>query len=198
MKPLIGHIKLVEGSNMSALKTELKTGDKKAEPGDQGEPPQKWKVMQSISALKEAKWKEHIEQQKRRWIELTQGGGVSNLTGTSTVTSMILTVTSTVMSTMEPGDADIEVEMDLEEVMQSQGDEEVEGYGQKYKTTLEDRTDWDAAEAKQKEEEEQKQKEKQALSFAEEQLQKTNRRKGKMNCGPSLPGRGRRHCGEVM
>ena len=66
---------------------------------------------------------------------------------------MSSTVTSTVMFTMEnePITTDLEIDMDLEEAIQSQGDDEVEeGYGQKYKTMSEDRTDRGAAQAKQR------------------------------------------------
>ena len=110
----------------------------------------------SIAALKEAKRKENISQQEQHTIKLTQGRQVSSTSmsvgmaiGGSTVPSTTSTVISTVSSTMET-----EQEVDLEEIMQSQGDEEDEGYGKKYKTMSEDRTDRGMAHAKQNEEHE--------------------------------------------
>ena len=46
--------------------------------GEAGEPPFKQRVTQSISSLKEAKCKENMEQQERRWIQLTQERKVSS------------------------------------------------------------------------------------------------------------------------
>ena len=54
--------------------------------------------------------------------------------------SMTSTVMSTISSTVE-----IEPEVDLEEAMHSQGDNDDDSYGKKYKTTSEHRTDRSAA-----------------------------------------------------
>ena len=62
-------------------------------------------------------------------------------------------MTSTIMSTVS-STVEVEPEVDLEEAMQSQGDDDDDGYGKKYKTTSEDRTDRGIARAKQKEEHE--------------------------------------------
>ena len=55
--------------------------------------------------------------------------------------------------------------------MHSQGDEEESGYGKKYKTTSEDRTDRNAARAKQREERECIEKERKAMEYAEQEIQ---------------------------
>ena len=61
--------------------------------------------------------------------------------------------------------------MDLEEVMHSQGDEEEDGYGKKYKTTSEDRTDRSAARAKQREEREHIKNKCKVMEYAEQEIQ---------------------------
>ena len=63
MKPVLGHIKFGEGGNGSKIE--------KGEPdnGNEGKIPCKWRVMQSVVALKR---KENISKQERRWIELTE------------------------------------------------------------------------------------------------------------------------------
>ena len=71
-----------------------------------------------------------------------------------------------VTSTMEGG------MVDLEAAMLSQGDDDDDVYGKKYRTTSEDRTDRSAARAKQKEDREKQEKECAALRYAEAQLQK--------------------------
>ena len=62
--------------------------------------------------------------------------------------------------------------MDLEAAMLSQGDDDEDVYGKKYRTTSEDRTDRSAARAKQKEDREKLEKERKALQYAEAQLRK--------------------------
>ena len=86
--------------------------------------------------------------------------------GSATVTSTPLTAMATVSSTVEA-----EQEVDLEEAMHSQGDEEESGYGKKYKTTSEDRTDRNAAMAKQREERERQEKECKAMEYTEQEIQ---------------------------
>ena len=53
--------------------------------------------------------------------------------------------------------------MDLEAAMLSQGDDNEDVYGKKYRTTSEDRTDRSAARVKQKEDREKQEKEREAL-----------------------------------
>ena len=62
--------------------------------------------------------------------------------------------------------------VDLGVAMLSQGDDNEDVYGKKYRTTSEDRTDRSVARAKQKEEREEQERERKALQYAEVQLQK--------------------------
>ena len=169
MKLALEHIELVEKGDGSKVREE-EDGD-----GGGGKPPCKCRVTQSVAALKDAKRKENISQQEQRWIELTQGQQGSRASAsisvptematTSTVTSTISsTVTSvgrtttmavaTVSSTVE-----IEQEVDLQAAMHSQGDDDDDTYGRKYKTMSKDRTDRGVAHAKQKEEHERQERE---------------------------------------
>ena len=150
MKPMLEHIEMGES------KLVTKVEEEETETGDTGEPSFKRNVTQSIVALKEAKHKENISQQERRWFKLTQGQQGTRSTGSvsagaptisSTVTSTTSTTTSTISSTVEA-----EQEVGLEEAMHSQGDKEDDGYGKRYKTMSEDGADRSAARAKQKEE----------------------------------------------
>ena len=61
--------------------------------------------------------------------------------------------------------------VDLEAAMLSQGDDDDDVYGKRYRTTPEDRTDRSAARTKQKEDREKQEKERAALQYAEAQLQ---------------------------
>ena len=76
------------------------------------------------------------------------------------------TAPTVVTSTMD-GDT-----VNLEAAMLSQGDDDDDVYGKKYRTTSEDRTDRSAARAKQKEDCEWQEKEYAALRYTEAQLQK--------------------------
>ena len=62
--------------------------------------------------------------------------------------------------------------VDLEVAMFSQGDDDDDVYGKKYRTMSEDRTDRSVARAKQKEDCEKQEKEHAAMQYAEAQLQK--------------------------
>ena len=73
----------------------------------------------------------------------------------------------TVVTSTTEGDT-----VDLEAVMLSQGDDDDDVYGKKYRTTSEDRTDRSAARAKQKEDHEKQEKECVALRYTEAQLWK--------------------------
>ena len=63
-------------------------------------------------------------------------------------------------------------QVDLEAAMLSQGDDDDDVYGKRYRTTPEDRMDRSAARAKQKEDREKQEKEHAALRYAEIQLRK--------------------------
>ena len=185
MKPVLGHIEYEEGDDSSKIE--------KHEPdeGNEGEIPCKWRVMQSVAALKDARRRENIAKQEQCWIELTEGqkgsrasasaGAPTKMTATSTVTS---TSSSTVTSTSETmatktatatatvsSTVDVEPVVDLEEAMMSQGNEDDDTYSKKYKMTSEHRTDRGVAHAKQKEERERKEREWKAMEYAERQLQ---------------------------
>ena len=169
MKPVLGHIEMGEEENVT------KAEEEETETGDMGEPPLKHRTTQSIAALKEARCRQNIAQQEQRWMELMQGQQGSGSTASasvgvpvrsSTVISTISIATSTVSSSVEAE------QEDLEEVMHSQGDEEDDGYGKRYKTTSEDRMDRSTARAKQKEEQERKEKERKAMEYAEQEIQR--------------------------
>ena len=166
MKPVLGHIEKVEEEEVTEMeRKETETGDM--------DPPQKHRVTQSVTALKEARQNQMMADQERRWLELIKGrygprprpkasASLGAPVGSATAMSTMSTATATVSSTVEAGE-----EVDLEEAMHSQGDEEESGYGKKYKTTSEDRTDRNAARAKQKEEREHQEKECKAMEYAE-------------------------------
>ena len=121
-------------------------------------------------------------------MELTQGqqgSRVSASLGVPTEMAMTSTVMSTVSSTvtstgstttmemaMVSSTIEIEQEVDLEAAMHSQGNDDDDTYGRKYKTTSEDRTDRGVARAKQREECERQERECKAMEYAERQLQK--------------------------
>ena len=154
---LVGHMELDKGGGPQKEETEAR----KPDDGTKGEIPCKRRATQSIASLKDAKRRENITKQEQRWMELTGGrkssttsaslGALTEITTTSTVTSTVSSVgakgmaTAMVSSTTE-GDT-----VDLEEAMMSQGDDNNDGYGKKYRTTSKDRTDRSAARAKQKE-----------------------------------------------
>ena len=182
MKLVLGHIKYEEeGDDGSKIE--------KREPDDEdkGEIPRKWRMTQSVAALKDTRRRENIAKQEQRWLELTEGqkgsgasasaGAPTKTTATSTMMSMssltvtltgkettmkTATATATVSSTVN-----MEPVVDLEEAMMSQGDEDDDTYSKKYKTTSKDRTDRGAACAKQKEECEKQEREQKAMEYAE-------------------------------
>ena len=158
MKPVVGHVEVVKKDEDDD--TEL------ADTGPGAESQLKRRVTQSVAALKDAKRKEHMALQEQRWQELTQG---RKDTGASASVSVGSSVTATA-STSAGGE--VEPALDLEEAMLSQGDEEGDAYGKKYKTTKEDHTDRNEARAKQKEEWEWQETERKAMEYAQKQLQK--------------------------
>ena len=66
MKPVLGHIEKVEEEEVT------ETERKETETGDM-DPPQKRRVTQSVGTLKEARQKQMMADQERRWLELTGG-----------------------------------------------------------------------------------------------------------------------------
>ena len=175
---LVGHVELDEGGGPQ--KEEAEAGE--PDDGMEGEIPRKRMATQSIALLKDAKRRENITKQEQRWMELTVRrksstasaslGAATEVTTTSTVMSTVSSVgakgtaTATVSSTMEVDT------VDLEEAMMSQGDDDNNGYGKKYRTTSEDRTDRSAVRAKQKQAHEKQEQEQAAMRYAEQQLQK--------------------------
>ena len=175
---LVGHVELDEGGDPQKEETEAREPDN----GKEGEIPCKRRATQSIASLKDTKRRENIMKQEQRWMELTEEhksstasaslGAPTEVTTTSTVTSTVSSVgaegtaTATISSTTE-GDT-----VDLEEAMMSQGEDDDDRYGKKYRTTSEDRTDRSVARAKQKEAHEKQEQERTAMKYAEQQLQK--------------------------
>ena len=125
-----------------------------------------------MSALTEARRRENIVKQERRWLELTEGRKGSRASvsaaaptrpkATSTVmsasSSMVtstgedLATKTTMASATVSSAVSGEPLRDLEAAMLSQGDDDNDAYTKKYKTTSEDRTDRGAARSKQREE----------------------------------------------
>ena len=173
---LVGHVELDKKGELLKIEAEPEELDEDMEGG--GAP--KHQVTQSIAMIRDTKWKENIQKQEWRWFALT---GRKSTTSASLGAPMEATVTMTeaaaassvgaegttltaVTSTTE-GDT-----VDLEAAMLSQGNDDDDVYGKRYRTTSEDRTDRSAARAKQKEDHEKQEKERAALRYAEAQLQK--------------------------
>ena len=141
--------------------------------------------------LMEARRRQNIVKQERRWLELTEGrkgSGASASVVAPTRPKATLTVTSVSSSIITSTGEDMTMKMtmvlatvsstvsgeppiDLEAALLSQGDEDDNAYSNKYKTTSEDRTDRGAVRGKQREEHEKQEKEKKAMEYTEEQLQ---------------------------
>ena len=160
MKPVVGHIELVE-------KKELAEEEKDDGDGEQDRP-RKRRVTQSVESAQEERRKRFMVDQEQRWLELTEGryGTRSKPTASASLGAPVqTTATAAASSAKETAE-----EVDLGVEKQGQEEEE-DGYGRKYKTTSEDRTDRGAARAKQREEREKKEREKKAMEYAEQQLQ---------------------------
>ena len=150
---LVGHVEFDEKGELLKIEAEPEGPDKDTEGGGALK---RW-VTQSIVSIRDARQKENIEKQERRWFALTGNrstasaslGAPMEAVDTTTETAATSTVgvegmaLTAVTSTTE-GDT-----MDLETAMLSQGDDNVDVYGKKYPTTSEDRTDRSAARAKQ-------------------------------------------------
>ena len=173
---LVGHVKFDEKGILLKIEAEPEGLDKDTEGGGA----LKKRVTQSIVSIRDARRKENIEKQERRWFALTGNRStasaslgapmeaVDTTTGTAATSTEGAegTAPTAVTSTTE-GDT-----MDLEVAMLSQGDDDEDVYGKKYRMTSEDRTDRSAARVKQKEDREKQQEECEALQYAEAQLWK--------------------------
>ena len=105
MKPVLGHIEKVEEEEV------LETERKEMETGDT-DPPRKHRVTQSVATLKEARQKQMMADQERRWLELTGGqygprprpkasASLGAPVRSTAVMSTTSTATATVSSTVE-------------------------------------------------------------------------------------------------
>ena len=144
---LIGHVEVDEGDE--PLKKEAEGGE--PDDGMEGEIPHKRRVTQSIVALKDVKRKENITKQEQQWIELTEGRKSSTASaslGVPTEMTTISTMTSTMSSIGAESTASATISSTAEgelvvieaATLMSQGDEDDDTYGKKYRTTSEDRT----------------------------------------------------------
>ena len=173
---LVGHVEVDEKGELVKVEAEPEEPDESTEDGGS----RKRRVTQSIVSIRDAKRKENIEKQERRWFALAVKKTTTSAslgappeameTTTETPAANSLgaegTAPTVVTSTMEGG------MVDLEAAMLSQGDDDDDVYGKKYQMTSEDRTDRSAARAKQKEDREKQKRERAALRYAEAQLQK--------------------------
>ena len=163
---LVGHVELDEKGEVLKMEAEPEEPDEDTEGG--GTP--KRRVTQSVVAIRDTKWKENIQKQERRWFALA---------GKKSMASASLGAPPETMDTMTAASGSVEKavttamegdQVDLEAAMLSQGDDDDDVYGKKYRTTPEDRMDRSAARAKQKEDREKQEKERVALRYAEIQL----------------------------
>ena len=132
----------------------------------------KHRVTQSVISIRDTKRKENIQKQERQWFALTGKKSTTSASlGAPTETMVTMTVAASsvgaAVTSATEGDA-----VDLEAAMLSQGDDDDDIYGKKYRTISEDRMDRSAARAKQKEDHEKQEKERLALQYAEIQLRK--------------------------
>ena len=67
MKPVLGHIEFEEGGDSSKVEEE------EPDDGKEGKTPHKQRVTHSVVALKDAKRRDNISKQEKRWMELKQG-----------------------------------------------------------------------------------------------------------------------------
>ena len=172
---LVGHVEVDEKGELLKIEAEPEEPDE----GTEGGGKKRW-VTQSVASIRDAKRKENIKKQERRWFALAVKKSTASAslgapleameTTTETAAASSLgaegMAPTVVTSTME-GDI-----VDLEAEMLSQGDDDDDVYGKKYCTTSEDRTDRSEARAKQKEDHEKQEKERTALRYAEAQLRK--------------------------
>ena len=159
MKPqLVGHVEVDEKGELLKIEAEPEEPDE----GTEGGGPQKRQVTQSIVSIRDAKRKENIEKQERRWFALAGKKSTASASlGTPLEAMETIKETAAASSLGAEGTAPTAVTsttegdtVDLEAAMLSQGDDDDDIYGKKYHTTPEDRTDRSAARAKQKEDRE--------------------------------------------
>ena len=125
---LVGHVELDKKGELLKMEAEPEELDEDTEGG--GAP--KRRVTQSIVSIRDAKWKENIEKQEWRWFALTGKKSTASASlGAPTEETAEGTAPTGVTSTTE-GDT-----VDLEAAMLSQGDDDDDVYGKKYRTTSE-------------------------------------------------------------
>ena len=165
---LVGHVELDEKGKVLKMEAEPEEPDEDTEGGGA----LKRRVTQSVVAIRDTKRKENIQKQERRWFALagkkstasaSLGAPLETMDTTTAASSSI----GTAVTSATEGDL-----VDLEAAMLSQGDDDDDVYGKRYRTTPEDRTDRRAVRAKQKEDREKQEKERAALRYAEIQLRK--------------------------
>ena len=144
-----------------------------------GDAPKRW-VTQSIVSIRDAKRRENIEKQEWWWFALTGNRSTTRASLGAPMEAMFATTETaaaslvgaegtapTVVTSTTEGDT-----VDLEAAMLSQGDDDDDIYGKKYRMTSEDRTDRSAARVKHKEDHEKQDKEHVTLQYAKAQLRK--------------------------
>ena len=155
---LVGHVELDEKGELLKIEVEPEEPDE----GTEGGSAPKRRVTQSIVSIRDAKWKENIEKQERQWFALTGNRSTASASLGAPMEAMVtMTETAAASSVGAEGTAPTVVTpttegdtVDLEVAMLSQGDDDDDVYGKKYRTTSEDRTDRSTARAKQKEDRE--------------------------------------------
>ena len=187
---LVGHVELDEKGELLKIEAEPEEPDEGTEGGGA---PKRW-VTQSIVSIRDAKRKENIEKQERQWFALTGNRSTASASlGAPTEAMVTMTETAAASSVGAEGMAPTAVAsttegdtVDLEAAMLSQGDDDDDVYGKKYRTTSEDRTVRSAARVKQKEDREKQEKERAALRYAEAQLQKEVKERQKQEAQQAL------------
>ena len=172
----MGHVEADEEGEL--LKIEAETEE--LDDGMEGDGARKQRVTQSIVLIRDAKQKENIEKQERRWFALagkksTTSASLGAPTEAMEMTTGTIAASSTGMEGAATSAVGLTTEghtVDLEAAMLSQGDDDDDVYGKRYLTTPEDRTDRSVARVKQKEDREKQEKEHAAMRYAEAQLQK--------------------------
>ena len=151
---LVGHVEVDEEGELLKIEAEPEVPDE----GMEGSGASKRWVTQSIASLRDDKRKKNIEKQEQQWFALagkkstasaslgTPPEAVETTTETAAASSLGAAGTAPAVVTLTTeGDT-----VDLEAAMLSQGDDDDDVYGKKYRTTSEDRTDRSGARVKQK------------------------------------------------
>ena len=148
---LVGHVELDKKGELLKIEAEPEEPDE----GTEGGGALKRRVTQFIVSIRDAKWKENIEKQEWRWFALTVNRSTASASLGAPMEAMVtMTETAAASSVGAEGTAPTVVTsttegdtVDLEVAMLSQGDDNDDIYGKKYRTTSEDRTDRSAARA---------------------------------------------------